>query len=127
MSLVRLRGNAHNRACRSRSIARTVASEDFERAYNLASSGARIVIVAIVERLDKDALDQWILDQREPSDLSGWSLRELRAEGQRLGIRNYNNLPKALLISEIASATSQLAETPQLAGRHAAPFIVSWD
>lgn len=104
-----LRREAHDRVCRARAVARLVDSDDFTIAYTRAVSSDRAIASDLIRELNKDGLHDWIVAMLPAKDNSGKTLRELRIVGQRLGIRNYHMLPKAILLSEIAHATTAKA------------------
>lgn len=105
-----LRRDARDRVCRARAVARVVESPAFEEAWERAAGEARARAALLVRSLDKDGLDAWIAGTRPEGDLGALTLRQLRIKGQRLGIRGYHILPKAILLSEIANATKRLGQ-----------------
>lgn len=106
-----LRRASHDLACRARAVSRLVWSDEFAAAYARASDDGRAAAARLIRSSDRAGLDAWVSRQRGAgtggADPGTLTLRELRALGQRLGVRRYNQLPKAQLLSEIAHATKR--------------------
>ena len=116
LSTATLRRISHDLACRSRAVDRLVSSDDFDDAYSPADTDARLAAAELIRSSDRDGLEDWLRLHRPVRGHEDMTLRELRAVGQQLGIRSYNHLPKAILLSEIVHATKRPgAEAPQIA------------
>lgn len=101
-----LRSGHRNKICEARSIDRTINSDEFATAFEKADDLSREAVSGIVRNGNKAALEDWLRVARQTSHAE-MSLRELRVVGQQLGVRHYNRLPKALLLSEIQNATKR--------------------
>lgn len=96
-----LRNELHNKACMIRSIDRIVNSVEFATAYEIAKLDDRVMVATMIRSGNKDGIEFWLRKERENDD-GARPIRELRVIAQQLGIRFYNRLPKALLLSEIS-------------------------
>jgi hypothetical protein len=103
-----LRRESRDRANLARAVSRLVASEAFAEAFDRDGDDAEAV-TAMVRSLDKEGLECWMRRRVVGREVGALSLRELRAVGQKLGVRSYNRLPKASLLSEIVNATERSA------------------
>jgi hypothetical protein len=113
-----LRLESHDTHCRARATAHVVATEAFQDAYAAAPPEARAVAALLVRRLDHPGLWDWLRRRhRRAPDPAAMTARELRRLGQRLGVPRYNQLPKALLLSEIVHAQKRRREAAQEAPR----------
>jgi hypothetical protein len=86
-----------------------VDSEEFAGTYAAAGDEDRAAAAALVLSGDRVGVEDWLRDRRS-KDVSALSVKELRALAQGLGVRFYNQLPKALLLSEIANASKRPCE-----------------
>lgn len=98
-----LRRESRDRANLARAAYRLVASEAFEEAYAAADDAQAATLVLLVQANDKEGIE-CRLKARRDDEVGALSLRELRTLGQKLGVRSYNRLPKASLLSEIVNA-----------------------
>ena len=98
-----LRRESRDRANRARATSRLVSGEAFEEAYAAASDADADALVLLLQADDRDGIEQW-LKSRQANEVGAMTLRELRTLGQKLGVRSYNHLPKASLLSEIVNA-----------------------
>ena len=112
-----LRLESHDTACRARATAHAVGTEAFQAAYESAPPEARAAAALLARRLDHRGLWDWLRRHRRAPDPATMTVRELRRLGQQLGVPRYNQLPKALLLSEIVHAQKRRREAAQEAPR----------
>lgn len=96
-----LRNELHNRSLAMRAIDRIVSTMEFEETYKRATKEDRVAISNMILNANKEGVEFWVRNQHQYED-GARNIRELRIIGQKLGIRLYNRLPKALLLSEIS-------------------------
>lgn len=101
-----LRRESRDQANHARATYRLITSEAFEDAYETASDDAAERVIAMVRSNDKEGVERWLKRTKDGVEVGALSLRELRSLGQKLGVRSYNRLPKASLLSEIVNATT---------------------
>ena len=96
-----LRRESRDRANRARAVSRLVAGDLFEAAYSAVGDDD---VTAMVRAFDREGIERWLRAQPDSPDLGSLSVNQLRLIGSKLGVRSYNRLPKASLLSEIVNA-----------------------
>ena len=79
-----------------RSIERILHSDKFNSAFEKSNSEEKSKLLLAIQNNDKESILLWIkniLDDR--------NIFELRQLGKKFGIKNFNKLPKGILIEEI--------------------------
>lgn len=118
-----IRQIAHDRALSARAIDRMIGSEEFARLYSKCPEPDKIAAEQLTNSGDKDGLEAWMAARMSEFDIAALPIRELRQMGQKLGVCNYNRIPKALLISEIQNATQRRCQEIEQVDGHAPPPI----
>jgi len=91
----------HKRLLLLRSIEHLITSEDFTLVFEASDATAQSQAETYIRFNEIDNLRSWYRKQRFIR-IETLSVRELRKLAQALRVRNYNFLPKSLLLSEIA-------------------------
>lgn len=100
MEILTIRSKLHLRLCKIRAIYRVVFSLKFELAFNRADSENKSKVETMISNQDAEELENWLKRQADRT-IEELTMRELRSMGQRLGVKNYNNISKGLLIAEV--------------------------
>jgi hypothetical protein len=90
----------HERILYLRSLERILEDTDFEELFENASDEDKKKIMKMAEDGDKDGILKWTKSSVEYT-LEQMNIRKLRVLGRRYGIRRYNSIPKASLLSEL--------------------------
>lgn len=85
---------------KKRRTLRLVESPRFREMFSGLDEVARKLVEELVLKDDIDSLDAWIVKARN-AGYAEMSVRQLRCQGQRLGVPHYQVLGKAILLSEI--------------------------
>lgn len=97
-----IKKSLHSQVCSTRSILRLSQTLGFELAFNEASSEQKLILLALIQKSDQDGVLKWVKQQlRDKRVIEEFSMQELRKIGQKLGVKDYNILPKSLLLPEI--------------------------
>lgn len=114
MSLRVLRTNSQTQLCHARNLDRLIRSDEFEIAYNTASSARKIYVHSLIECGQKAGVRDFI--KEEVSTLTPFhsmNMKRLRKMGQRLGVGSYNSLNKLTLVEEIQNAIDRIKESAE--------------
>ncbi len=96
-----IRQACHARMLSARTINRIVESDDFRDYFLKSSELVQTTAEQFILNGDKDGLESWMHDRRNEFDNAALSIKELRRIAQQLGVKGYNALPKALLLTGI--------------------------
>lgn len=98
-----LLGYLHHEVLNLRNIEYLVKTELFQSVFDYASPEAKKVVINLISNNDYEGFKRWFRNQRLKY-VETLGVRELRTVAAALKIRNYNTLPKSLLLSEITRA-----------------------
>jgi len=112
MSLKSLRTDLHAQHCAARKLNYLVQSEDFGLAFETADSGTRYHVYKLVDNKAISLLREFIKDElAKLTPFHQMSMVRLRSMGQRLRVKDYNQLRKQELVKEIQDAINRIKES----------------
>lgn len=98
----------HAQLNNTRSLHRLVCLPEFEEAFKTANEEQRTIVKKLINTGNREGVEKWLaIQHRDKVDFESLTMRELRVMAQQLGIKAYNFLPKASLLSEIKRARNQ--------------------
>lgn len=111
-TVISIRAGVHSQLLRVRTILRITESDEFKTAFDLADSESKEKVIAIIEKGDRDAFEIWLKEEiQKRIGVDEMSIRELRKLGQKLSVRGYNILPKAILVDRVKREQSNERRT----------------
>lgn len=114
MSLRAIRDSFHSQFLNCRNVNNLIHSDDFELAYQRATSKARNEIKKAIDRQDKVVIKNFISEQlANITPFHELTLRNLRIIGQNIGIKEYWKKDKLTLLEEIENVVQRLKSNGQ--------------